>query len=194
MRTTMLIVLAAVAGFAQEQTGGQPVTAASATSVLDFTMTDIDGKEVPLSRYRGKVLLVVNVASKCGMTPQYEPLEALNKKYGEKGLAVLGFPANDFGKQEPGTNEEIKTFCKSKYGVGFDMFAKICVKGEQCHEMYKFLTSKDKQGELGGEIQWNFTKFLVDRRGKVIQRFGPRVSPDADEVTRAIEAALAEKP
>jgi glutathione peroxidase len=171
----------------------KPVTAETAKSVLDFTMKDIDGNDVPLSKYKGKTLLIVNVASKCGMTPQYEQLEMLHEKYGAKGLNVLAFPANNFGGQEPGTNEEIKSFCKTKYSVGFDLFSKVSVKGDDSCELYKFLTSKEKNGKLGGEVKWNFTKFLVDRDGKLIQRFEPRVKPDADEVTSAIETTLEAK-
>lgn len=173
--------------------GTKPATAEKATSVLDFTMKDIDGREVALSKYKGKVLLIVNVASRCGMTPQYEQLQMLHEKYGAKGLAVLAFPANNFGGQEPGTNEEIKSFCSTQYGVGFDLFGKVSVKGEDACELYKFLTSKEKHEKLGGEIKWNFTKFLVDRDGKVIERFEPRTKPDAPEVVKAIETAL-EKP
>lgn len=167
-----------------------PVTAATATSPLDFTMTSIDGKEVPLSKYRGKVVLIVNVASKCGMTPQYKQLQELHAKYADKGLAILAFPANNFGGQEPGTNDEIKAFCTSKYGVGFDLFAKVSVKGDDCCELYKYLTSAEKNGEFGKEIEWNFTKFLVERNGRVVARFGPRVKPDAEDLVKAIAKAL----
>jgi glutathione peroxidase len=169
----------------------QPVTAAIAASPLDFTMADIDGKDVPLSKYKGKVVMMVNVASKCGMTPQYEQLEAIYEKYESKGLAIAGFPANEFGKQEPGSNEEIKAFCTKNYGVSFDMYSKIVVKGDETHELYKYLTSKKTNEEFAGEIQWNFTKFLIDRDGKVIARFGPRTKPDDAEVIKAIEDALA---
>jgi glutathione peroxidase len=168
-------------------------TAETATSALDFTAKDIDGKDVPLSKYKGKVVLIVNVASKCGFTPQYAQLEALHEKYAGQGLAILGFPANDFHAQEPGTNAEIKQFCTSKYGVKFDMFGKVVVKGPQTCELYKFLTSKEKQGKLGGEIQWNFTKFLIGRDGQVIDRFEPRVKPDDPKVITAIETALKAK-
>lgn len=174
--------------------GGKPVTAATAASVLDFTMKDIDGKDVALAKYKGKVILIVNVASQCGLTPQYEQLEALNKKYRDQGLSILGFPANNFGSQEPGTDSEIKQFCTSKFNVSFDMFSKISVKGDDQHDLYKFLTSKEKNPAFTGEIEWNFTKFLIDRNGKVIARFGPRVKPDAEEVTKAIDTALAAKP
>lgn len=204
----LLFVLGAVAQDAGKQAGKQdtgrdagneskekqPVTAETADSVLDFTVADIDGDAVDLTKYKGKVLLIVNVASKCGLTPQYEQLQALHTRYAERGLAVLGFPANDFREQEPGTNAEIKTFCRTKYGVEFDMFSKVKVTGDDKCELYKFITAKDRHGELGGELRWNFTKFLVSRDGKVVKRFEPTVKPDAPEVVKAIEAALDEKP
>lgn len=158
---------------------------------LNFTMDSIDGKPVKLSKYAGKVVLMVNVASKCGLTPQYEELEALHEKYHDKGLAVLGFPANEFGKQEPGSNEEITEFCKKNYGVEFDMFSKVVVKGDDKCDLYKFLTSKEKNGKFGGDISWNFEKFLVNKKGEVVARFEPRTKPDAPEVIKAIEAELA---
>ncbi len=170
------------------------VTAQTATSPLDFTLKDIDGKDVALSKYSGKVVLIVNVASRCGMTPQYEQLEQLHKKYAGQGLAILGFPCNDFGGQEPGSPEEIKEFCKSKYGVEFDLFAKVAVGGDGSAELYKYLTSKERNGEFGGSIRWNFTKFLVDRSGKVIARYEPRTRPDEAPLITALEAALAAKP
>jgi len=159
-------------------------------SVLDFTMKNIDGKETKLSDYRGKVLLLVNVASQCGYTPQYEGLQAIYAKYHDQGLEVMGFPANNFGGQEPGTNDEIKQFCTLKYKVSFPMFAKISVKGADIHPLYKFLTSKESNPEFGGDISWNFNKFLVDRNGKVIARFETREKPEGEKVTQAIEKAL----
>ncbi len=170
------------------------VTAQTASSPLDFTVQDIDGKDVALSKYRGKVVLIVNVASRCGMTPQYEQLEQLRRKYADQGLAILGFPCNDFGGQEPGTHDEIKQFCRSKYGVEFDLFAKVAVVGDGSAELYKYLTSKERNGTFGGSIRWNFTKFLVDRSGKVVARFEPRTRPDEPQVIAAIEAALNAKP
>ena len=164
-----------------------------ATSVLEFTMKNIDGKEVPLSTYKGKVLLIVNVASKCGNTPQYAGLEELYKKYADRGFAILGFPANNFLWQEPGTDEEIKEFCTTKYNVTFDMFSKISVKGSDQHPLYKFLTSKDSNPEFAGDVKWNFQKYLVDRNGKVIGKFAPGLNPTSEELTGAIEAALQEK-
>jgi glutathione peroxidase len=155
-----------------------------ASSVYDFTLNSIDGQPAPLANFKGKVLLVVNVASNCGFTPQYTALEALYEKYKDQGLVVIGFPANNFMGQEPGTNEEIKTFCTRKYNVTFPMYSKISVKGEDKAPLYQFLT------ETGGDIKWNFTKFLVGRDGKVIQRFETPVKPDSAEVISAVEKAL----
>jgi glutathione peroxidase len=159
-------------------------------SVLDFTMKNIDGEDVKLSSYGGKVLLLVNVASKCGYTPQYKGLESIYEKYKEQGLVIMGFPANNFFWQEPGTNEEIKTFCSTKYNVTFPMFAKISVKGGKIHPLYKFLTSKETNPEFSGSISWNFNKFLVDRSGKVVARFGSKDEPESPKVVQAIEQAL----
>jgi glutathione peroxidase len=167
--------------------------AASPKSVLDFKMRDIDGKEVKLKKYKGNVILLVNTASKCGYTPQYEGLEAVYEKYKDKGFVTLGFPANNFGGQEPGTEAEIKEFCTSKYHVTFPMFAKISVKGEDADPLYKFLTSKETNPNFGGDITWNFNKFLVDRNGNVVARFTSKDTPQSDKVTQAIEKYLAEK-
>jgi glutathione peroxidase len=156
-----------------------------ASSVHEFTLNSIDGKPGPLSAYQGKVVLIVNVASRCGFTPQYAGLEALYEKYKDRGFTILGFPANNFGGQEPGTNEEIKTFCSSKYNVTFPMYAKISVKGDDKAPLYQFLTAA-----TGSEIQWNFTKFLVDKNGKVVARFEPKVTPESPDVAEAIEKAL----
>lgn len=156
----------------------------------DFKMKDIDGKDVPLSEYKGKVVLVVNVASKCGNTPQYDALEKLYKEKKDAGLVVLGFPANQFGGQEPGTNSEIKEFCSLTYGVNFPMFSKIVVKGEGIDPLYTWLIANAPRHE---DIEWNFAKFLVDRDGNVIARFDPKMKPDNEEITAAIEKALAEK-
>lgn len=161
-----------------------------ASTVHDFTLNSIDGQPVALSQFKGKVALIVNVASRCGFTPQYAGLEALYRKYKDQGFVVLGFPANNFMGQEPGTNEEIKEFCSRKYNVTFPMFAKISVKGSDQAPLYRFLTDKKLHPNTGGDIRWNFTKFLVDRNGKVIARFGSTVSPDSKEMIRAIEAAL----
>ncbi|HEX8248495.1 MAG TPA: glutathione peroxidase [Pyrinomonadaceae bacterium] len=162
-------------------------------SVLDFTMKDIDGKDVKLKQYKGKVLLVVNTASKCGYTPQYESLQTVYDKYKAEGFYVLGFPANNFGGQEPGTAAEIKEFCTSKYSVKFPLFAKISVKGEDQHPLYQFLTSKETNPNFAGDISWNFNKFLVDRKGKVVARFSSKDKPDGEAVTQAIEKYLKEK-
>jgi glutathione peroxidase len=149
------------------------------STVYDFTARALDGSEKPLSDFSGKVLLVVNTASKCGFTPQYEGLEALHRKYHPRGFAVLGFPCNQFGGQEPGDEEEIARFCSRTYDVTFPMFAKIDVNGQGAHPLYRFLKGEAK-GMLGtGAIKWNFTKFLIDREGKVTARFAPSVTPDA---------------
>jgi glutathione peroxidase len=170
-----------------------PGAAAEKSSPLDFKMKSIDGTDVDLSKYKGDVVLIVNVASKCGLTPQYAQLEEVYTKYKDKGLEVLGFPANEFGKQEPGTDAEIKTFCTSKYNVDFPMFSKIVVKGNGIHPLYEFLTAQETEPQEAGEINWNFEKFLVGRDGKVVKRFSPRVKPDAPEVIDAIESELNKK-
>lgn len=169
------------------------VTAETAESPLDFTVKDIDDKEVPLSKYKGKVVLIVNVASKCGLTPQYEQLQKLHDKYKDKGLAILAFPANNFMGQEPGTNAEIKEFCQTKFKVSFDLFSKVSVKGDDACELYKFLTTRSKDTRQRGEIEWNFAKFLVDREGKLVERFKPKVKPDDADLVKAVEQALGEK-
>jgi len=161
-----------------------------ASSVHEFTLNSIDGRPAPLSAYQGKVVLIVNVASRCGFTPQYAGLEALYEKYKDRGFVILGFPANNFGGQEPGTNEEIKTFCSTKYNVTFPMYSKISVKGDDQAPLYQFLTDKQANPATGGEIQWNFTKFLVDKNGKVVARFEPKVTPESPDVASAIEKAL----
>ena len=167
-----------------------PEDAGSKGRVLRHTMKDIDGNDVDLARYTGQVVLIVNVASKCGYTPQYEGLEELYQKYKDRGFVVLGFPANNFMSQEPGTNQEIKSFCKTSYGVTFPMFAKISVKGDDIAPLYKDLTSKDFNGEFGGPIKWNFNKFLVGRDGRVVARFPSKAKPLGDKVVDAVEAAL----
>ena len=164
------------------------------STVLDFTMKNIDGKNVLLGDYQGQVVMLVNVASKCGYTPQYKDLESLYRKYEKQGFAILAFPANNFGRQEPGTNKDIKAFCKSKFDVTFDLFAKVSVKGEDQCPLYKYLTDKDKNGRFGGEIRWNFQKFLVDRDGEVIARFEPGDNPMSEKVIEALEDALVKAP
>jgi glutathione peroxidase len=165
--------------------------AAPEKSVYDFTLKSIDGQPTPLSEYHGKVLLLVNVASRCGFTPQYTALESIYEKYKGRGLVIVGIPANNFMGQEPGTNEEIKTFCTKKYNVSFPMMSKLSVLGEDKTPLYQFLTSTSANPKVGGEIKWNFTKFLFDRNGNPVARFEPAVKPDSPEVTAAIEAALA---
>lgn len=159
-------------------------------AALNFTMNSIDGKPVNLSRYQGKVVLMVNVASECGFTPQYAGLQELHKKYAAKGLAILGFPSNDFGAQEPGSNPEIAAFCKKNYGVEFDMFSKIVVNGSGQSSLYKFLTSSQTNPKFAGEVGWNFEKFLIGRDGQVIGRFSSDAEPLSNEMMRAIETAL----
>lgn len=162
----------------------------AASTIHEFTLNSIDGQPAPLAQFEGKVVLIVNVASRCGFTPQYVGLEALYKKYRERGFVILGFPANNFLWQEPGTNEEIKAFCTRKYNVTFPMFAKVSVKGKDKAPLYQFLTDKKANPSTGGEIGWNFTKFLVGRNGKVIARFGPSVAPESAELIGAVEKAL----
>jgi glutathione peroxidase len=162
-------------------------------SVLDFRIKDIDGKEVDLSRFKGKVLLIVNTASQCGFTPQYKDLEAVYQKYKDRGFEVLAFPANDFGSQEPGTDEQIKEFCATNYKVSFPLFSKIVVGGKKLHPLYEFLTSSSTNPRFSGPILWNFTKFLVNRKGELIDRFQPDDNPSGAKVTGAIERALAGK-
>lgn len=176
---------------AQPGGGANLTNAEAAKSLHEFTVKDIDGKEVSLKKYQGKVLLVVNVASECGLTPQYEQLQKLHETYGPKGFVVLGFPANNFGGQEPGSEPEIKKFCTDKYRVGFDMFSKVSVKGGDCCPLYKWLTTeRGDENKFAGEIKWNFTKFLIDADGKIVARFEPRTKPDDKAVIAAIEKAL----
>jgi glutathione peroxidase len=160
-------------------------------SMYEFTMKNIDGSDVKLDAYRGKVAMIVNVASKCGLTPQYEGLEALYEKYKDKGFVILGFPANNFLGQEPGTEKEIKEFCTLKYNVTFPMFAKISVKGSDQHPFYTFLTNKQSNPGFDGDITWNFEKFLADKNGKIIARFSPKTVPDDPEILKTIETELA---
>ncbi len=161
----------------------------AASSIYEFTLPSIDGKPLPLANFKGKVVLVVNVASRCGFTPQYSALESTYEKFKDQGFVILGFPANNFGKQEPGTNQEIKTLCQTKYSVTFPMYAKVSVKGDDQTPLYAYLTTKANPA-VAGEIKWNFTKFLVDRDGNVVKRFEPDVTPDSPEVIAAIQQAL----
>lgn len=158
--------------------------------LYDFSVRDIDGKEVKLDQFRGKVMLLVNVASQCGYTPQYEGLQKIYAKYKDQGLAVLGFPANNFGAQEPGTNDEIKNFCTTKFHVTFPMFSKISVKGPDKHPLYKYLTETSTDPKFAGEITWNFNKFLVDRQGTILARFESKDAPESEKVINAVETAL----
>jgi len=159
-------------------------------SPLDFVVKDIDGNDVKLSDYKGKVVMIVNVASKCGNTPQYAALEAMYKKYSDKGFVIVGFPANNFAGQEPGSNEQIKEFCSSTYKVNFPMMAKISVKGDDKAPLYKFLTEAPTAGDFKGDIDWNFAKFIVDRNGNVIARVAAKTKPDDKKIVAVIEKAL----
>jgi len=179
------------------------------SQIYDFQVNAINGAVTPLSQFQGKVLLIVNVASKCGLTPQYDALEKIYQQYGERGFAVLGFPANEFGAQEPGTNQEIQEFCTMNYGVKFPMFSKLVVKGEGQHPLYKFLTEARPEAlvksgnsfeeklkgygimrEKKNDILWNFEKFLIGKDGKVLARFSPDINPDDEMIIKAIETAL----
>ncbi|MEP7339139.1 MAG: glutathione peroxidase [Acidobacteriota bacterium] len=159
-------------------------------SIYDIPLKTIDGKPATLGDYKGKVLLIVNVASQCGYTPQYEGLEKIYKQYQSKGLIVLGFPANNFGGQEPGTEAEIVTFCSKNYGVTFPMFSKLSATGADIHPLYKFLTEKETNPNFAGKINWNFNKFLIDKNGNPIARFDSADKPESAKVTQAIEQAL----
>ena len=159
-------------------------------TVYDFTMKDTGGKDVKLEQFRGKVVMLVNVASKCGYTPQYDGLQKIYEQYKDQGFVILGFPANNFGAQEPGTNEEIVEFCRINYGVKFPIFSKISVKGDDKHPLYKYLTEPATNPDFSGEIKWNFNKFLIGRDGKIIARFESADKPEDAKVTGAIEGAL----
>src|ERR1700719_176800 len=159
-------------------------------TVFDYTLNTIDGQPAPLAAYKGKVVMLVNVASRCGFTPQYSALESVYEKFKDRGFVIVGIPANNFGSQEPGTNQEIKTFCQTKYSVTFPMMSKVSVKGDDKTPSYQFLTDKAANPQTGGEIQWNFTKFLIGPDGRVVARFEPAVTPDSAEITAAIEKAL----
>src|SRR5579872_2381911 len=175
VRTMFLLLLAMTAWAASD-------TTAPTRTVYSFSLNSIDGQPVSLGSYRGKVLMLVNVASQCGFTPQYSALEAIYEKYKDRGLVIVGIPANNFGAQEPGTNDEIKTFCTRKYHVSFPMMAKVSVLGDDKTPLYQFLTDKSANPQIGGEIQWNFTKFLFDRNGQPVARFEPGIKPDSHEV------------
>jgi glutathione peroxidase len=193
LKLLMVLSLLVVAVAVVVPTSAEDKTAAKKPAALDFKMKSLAGKDVDLSKYQGQVVLVVNVASACGLTPQYEQLQALHEKYAEKGLAVLGFPCNQFGEQEPGTADEIKEFCRKEYGVKFDLFAKIEVNGKDACPLYKHLTGLDTKPVGSGKISWNFEKFVIGRGGEVVARFAPRTKPDAPEVLKVIEGELAKK-
>jgi glutathione peroxidase len=167
------------------------VNAEEKPAALNFTVKSIAGQDVDLAQYKGKVLLVVNVASECGLTPQYEQLEALNGKYSDKGFAVLGFPCNQFGSQEPGSDAQIAEFCSANYKVKFPMFSKVEVNGEGASPFFKHLTSLDVKPKGKGQVAWNFEKFVIGKNGEVVARFAPKTAPDAPEVIAVLEAELA---
>lgn len=193
-----IVVLTTIAGLAATayQYGmilnPSPAAPPAETSLYEFTLKNIDGADVKLDTYKGKVAMLVNTASRCGLTPQYEGLQTIFDKYKDKGFVVLGFPANNFMGQEPGTEKEIKEFCTLNYKVTFPMFAKISVKGEDQHPLYSFLTHKETNPGFEGDITWNFEKFLIDKNGKVIARFTPKTIPTDPKVIEAIEKALSE--
>ena len=190
-----LLLAAALAAsvFAEPTTqpSTQPSAVSSVAAPLRFTMKSLDGRDVDLSQYQGKVILMVNTASKCGNTPQYAPLEALYKKYADQGFVILGFPSNDFGHQEPGSDIEISEFCTKNYGVTFPMFSKVDVKGDNICPLYAYLTSKETDAPFAGTITWNFEKFLIGRDGSIVARFKPKTKPDSAQVIAAIETELA---
>jgi len=163
---------------------------APAKTVYDFQATTIDGEDISMKSFEGKVLLIVNTASKCGYTPQYESLEKLYKTYNKKGLEIIGFPANNFMGQEPGSDDEIKSFCQKNYGVTFPMMSKISVKGKDMHPLYKYLTDKDQNGVVDGSVKWNFQKYLVNKKGEVVAKFNPGDDPMDEDITKAIESLL----
>jgi len=167
--------------------GAKPM-AVQSPNIYDFTLNDIDGKPVSLSQFKGKVIMLVNTASLCGNTPQYTDLETMYEAYKDEGFEILAFPANNFGQQEPGTNEEIKGFCLTKYSVGFPLFSKISVKGGDKHPLYQYLTEKSP---FPGEVEWNFQKYLVDRSGNVVARYHHRTKPLAHEIVKDVERFLA---
>lgn len=185
-----LMVFSAAVLLAGDKRSGTKESTIHAKGILDFTMKTIDGKPQPLSSYKGNVLMIINTASECGYTPQYETLEKLYGAYKDKGFRVLAFPANNFGEQEPGTNADIKTFCSTKYHTTFDLFEKISVKGNDQHPLYKYIT---QNSPYKGDVKWNFQKYLVDRSGNIVAKFMSAVDPMSKEVTSEVEKLLAEK-
>jgi len=193
IRTSILAGLAALAaaGVSMVIAADTPGADKPVPPVLNFTMKTLQsGEDQKLSTYQGKVILMVNVASKCGYTPQYEGLESMYTRYKDKGLVILGFPANDFGAQEPGTSAEIAEFCKATYGVNFPMFSKVTVLGANKTPLYKYLTDDKNDPTKGGEVKWNFEKFLISKDGKIVNRWRSAVTPESDEVVKAVEAEL----
>jgi glutathione peroxidase len=186
---TMAIFLVKAMG-ANSNASANNVGKGTAKSMYDFTLKDSKGKDVKLEEFRGRVVMLVNVASKCGYTPQYEGLQKIYERYKDQGFTILGFPANNFGAQEPGTNEEIQEFCRINYGVTFPVFSKISVKGDDKHPLYKYLTERETNPEFAGEIKWNFNKFLVGRDGRILARFDSGDKPEDAKVTQAVEQAL----
>jgi glutathione peroxidase len=192
-RASLFLFVAALILAADPCSQAAEKEAKKVSKTLNFTMKSLDGKDVALSKYQGSVVMIVNVASKCGLTPQYEQLQALHEKYGKEGLVILGFPCNQFLQQEPGTAEEIRQFCTVKYGVAFPLFAKIEVNGDGACDLYKHLTALDTKPVGAGKISWNFEKFVIGRNGEVVARFAPKTKPDSPDVLKVIEAELAKK-
>ncbi|MBN1423725.1 glutathione peroxidase [Candidatus Fermentibacteria bacterium] len=192
MRSNVLIVLSSVLLVNARLTAGECAAGDSLVTggVYAFTVHGVDGRDVDLAEYKGHVSLIVNVATRCGFTPQLEGLERLYKRYRDDGFVVLGFPANNFMNQAPGSDEQILEFCTRDFSVTFPLFSKISVKGDNRHPLYDYLSSKETNPEFGGEITWNFNKFLIDRAGRVVDRFGSATNPDSPSVAQAIEAAL----
>lgn len=184
-----LMVMATGFVYSQSKKAAKKVSTMHPKSVLDFTLNSIDGKPQPLSAYKGSVSMIINTASECGYTPQYETLEKLYETYKGKGFRVLAFPANNFGEQEPGTNADIKSFCSTKYHTTFDLFEKISVKGKDQHPLYKYIT---RDSPFNGDVKWNFQKYLVDRNGKIAAKFMSAVDPMSREVRDEVEKLLAE--
>ncbi len=189
MNYLFTVTLISLLAFGSQAVGDDDEQSETATA-LNFKMKSIDGDEVNLADYQGKVLVMVNVASRCGMTPQYADLQQLHEKYADKGLAILGFPCNQFGGQEPGSEADIKQFCTDNYGVEFDMFSKIDVNGPNQAPLYAYLNGLDAEPKGAGDVRWNFEKYVLDRQGNVIARFGSRVKPSSDEFVGVIEQAL----
>tara|TARA_R110002111_G_scaffold262869_1_gene342130 strand:+ start:43566 stop:44150 length:585 start_codon:yes stop_codon:yes gene_type:complete len=186
-------ILAGILAIAFSNTFAGETDKKTVPPILNHKMKTLDGKEVDLSKYQDKVLLIVNTASKCGATPQYKDLQTLHEKYKDQGLVILGFPCNQFGAQEPGTAVQISEFCTKNYGVTFDMFSKVDVNGENATELYQYLTSKKTNPKTAGPVKWNFEKFLISRDGEIAARFRTRANPQSDEVTKAVETELKKK-